>query len=129
MLAGEKLFEHGADIGHVHGGDLPDDLQIHVGVVMSHDVPHAAHFSQGEFGYGLPGRRGQMRRGLADDFDASDNGILFLLVSAEIGLGRVADVRADQPRGFQDVAQSAELSVSIQAHGTGQDVLTGIVVR
>lgn len=73
----------------MRGGDLPDDLQIYVPVVMSHDVPHAAHFSQGEFGYGLPGRRGQMRRGLADDFNASDNGVLLLLVSAEMVLGRV----------------------------------------
>jgi hypothetical protein len=76
---------------------------------MCHDVAHAAHFSKGEFGDGLPGRRGQMRRGLADDFNASDNGVLFLLVCAKISLARVSDVGADQPRGFQDVAQSAEL--------------------
>ncbi len=92
FLLGEELFQHGTNFRYVHGGDLPDDPQIYVCIVMCHDVAHAAHFSKGEFGDGLPGRRGQMRRGLADDFNASDHGVLFLLVSAEIGLGRVSDV-------------------------------------
>ena len=92
FLAREEPFQYGADLGHVRGGDLPDDLQIYVRVVMSHDVPHAAYFSKGEFGDGLPGRRSQMSHGLADDLNASDNGVLFLLVSAEIGLSRVSDV-------------------------------------
>lgn len=44
FLVGEELFQDGANCRHVHRGDLPDDLQIHVCIVMRHDVAHAAHF-------------------------------------------------------------------------------------
>jgi hypothetical protein len=43
----------------MHGGDLPDDLQIHVGIIMCHYVTHTAHFSKGKFADSLAGRLGQ----------------------------------------------------------------------
>jgi len=84
---GEELFQHGANLGHIHGGDLPDNVQIHVGIVMGDNVAHTAHFSKGELRNGLAGRLGQVRRGFADDFDAPYHGILFFLVGVEVSLG------------------------------------------
>src|ERR1051326_1871692 len=34
LAAGKKLLKQGADLRHMHGGNLPDDFQIHVGVVV-----------------------------------------------------------------------------------------------
>ena len=81
--AGEKFLQHDAKFRHMHGRDLPNDLQIHVGIVMRYDVAHAAHFSKGKVGDGLAGCLGQVRYGFADNFDAPDHGILFLLVGAK----------------------------------------------
>jgi hypothetical protein len=72
---------------------------------MGNDVAHAAHFSKGEFLDGLAARRGYVRRGLTDDFNTPDDGVLFLLVGVEIGFRGVFDVCADEPRGFQNIAQ------------------------
>jgi hypothetical protein len=68
------------------------------------DVAHTTHFSKGEFWDGLAARRAYVRRGLTDDFNSPDDGILFLLVGIEIGFGRVFDVCADETRGFQNIA-------------------------
>jgi hypothetical protein len=40
---------------------------------------------------------GKIRRRLADDFDAPDHGVLFLLVGAEIRFRRVFDVGGNEP--------------------------------
>jgi hypothetical protein len=128
ILAGEKLFQHGTDLCHVHGRDFPDDPQIHVGIVMGDDIAHAAHFSKGEFRDGPAARLSYVRRGLTDDFDSPVDGVLFLLVGAEFGFRGVFDVGADEPGSFENVAKAAG-SVSIQAHGGGQDVLAGNAVR
>jgi len=34
-LAGEKLLQHGADFRYVYDTDLPNDLQVDVGVVAA----------------------------------------------------------------------------------------------
>ena len=67
---------------------------------MGNDVAHAAHFSKGEFGDGLAARRAYVCRGLTDDFNTPDDGILFLLVRLEIGFGSIFDVCGNEPRGF-----------------------------
>ena len=71
---------------------------------MRYDVAHAAHFSKGEFRDGPAGCLGEVRRGLADDFDAPYHGVLFFFVGVKIGLRGVFDLRADEAGGFQDVA-------------------------
>ena len=69
---------------------------------MSDDIAHAAHFSKGEFWDGLAACRAYVRRGLSDNFNTPDDGVLFLLVRVEIGFRGVFDVCANEPRGFQD---------------------------
>ena len=59
VLVGEEFLQHGANLRHMHGGDLPDDLQIHVGIIMCHYVTHTAHFSKRKFADSLAGRLGQ----------------------------------------------------------------------
>ena len=76
----------------MHSRDLPDDVQIHISIVMRYDITHAAHFSKGEFRNGPAGCLGEVRRGLADDFDAPYHRVLLLLVGVEIGLRGVFDV-------------------------------------
>src|SRR2546427_3343346 len=83
-VARKKPLQHGANLRHMHGGDLPDDLQIHVGIVMRHNVTHATHFSKGKFADSLAGRFGQMSCGLPDDFDAPDHSVLFFYVVAKV---------------------------------------------
>src|SRR5262249_43523578 len=56
ILTVKKLFQGSADFWHIYGGDLPDDPQIDVGIVVSDDVAHAAHFSKGELWDGLAAR-------------------------------------------------------------------------
>ena len=83
LLAGEKFLQHRANLRHMHGGDLPDDLQIHVSIVMRYDVTHTAHFSEGQFADGLAGCVGQMGRGLPDDFRRAGSRRLAFLCCCE----------------------------------------------
>ena len=76
---------------------------------MSDYIPHAAHFSKGEFWDGFASCRAYVGCGLTDDFNAPDDGVLFLLVCVEIGFCGVFDVCGDEPRSFQNIAQPAEL--------------------
>src|SRR5919109_495612 len=76
---------------------------------MCYDVAHAAHFTKVEFKDGPAGCLGQVRRGLPDDFDAPYHGVLFFFGGVKISLSGVFDVGTDEPGGFQDVAQSADL--------------------
>jgi hypothetical protein len=46
LLRGEEFFERGAHFGNVDGRDLPHDVQIHVRVIVCHDVAHAAHLAE-----------------------------------------------------------------------------------
>ena len=45
-LLGEKRLQHCNDLGDLYRGHVPDDLHIDVGVVVSHDVAHAAHLAE-----------------------------------------------------------------------------------
>src|SRR5262249_27063225 len=81
ILTVKKLFQGSADFWHIYGGDLPDDPQIDVGIVVSDDVAHTAHFSNGEFWDGLAACRIYVCRGLTDDFNTPDDSILFLLAA------------------------------------------------
>ena len=92
ILTVKKLFQRSADVWHIHGGDLPNDPQLDVGIVVGNDVAHSAHFSKGEFWDGLAACRVYVRRGLTDDFNTPDDSILFLLVGIEIGFRGVFDV-------------------------------------
>lgn len=76
---------------------------------MGDDIAHAAHFSKGEFRNGPAGRLTHVRRGLTNDLDAPDNGVLFLDVCAESRLARVFDVGGNKPSRLQDVTKPAEL--------------------
>ena len=76
---------------------------------MRHDIAHAAHFSEGEFWDGLASRRAYVCRSLTDDFNAPDDCVLFLLVCVEISFRGAFNVCTDEPRGFQNIAQAAEL--------------------
>ena len=60
--------------------DLPYDVQIHVGVIVRHDVAHAAHLAEGQLRHGLARGLAQVRSGFANYFDAPNDGILLLRV-------------------------------------------------
>src|SRR5208337_4792093 len=49
-LAGEKLLQDGADLRYMRNADLPNDLHVDVGIIVSNNVTHAAHFSEGSSG-------------------------------------------------------------------------------
>ena len=85
-------------------GDFPNDLRIHVGVVVRYDVAHAAHFAKGKLRDGTPGFFCQMGGGFPDDFDAPDDGILFLRVNVELGFRGILDIHGDEARRLHDVA-------------------------
>jgi len=87
-LAGEKLFQDGEDFRYLHEADLPNDFQIDVGIVMSHNVAHAAHSSEGKLGDRLTGGFGQVSGGFSNNFDAPNYGILLLTVPQKIGFRR-----------------------------------------
>ena len=53
--------------------NLPDDFQIDVGKIVSDDVAHATHFSEGKLGVCLTGRLGQMGCGSSYDFNPPDH--------------------------------------------------------
>src|SRR5262249_31986066 len=114
-LACEKLLQHGANFLYIHRSNLPDDLQIHIGIVMRHDITHTAHFSKGKFADSLAGRLSQMGCGLPDDFDAPDHGVLFFCVSAKVGLCRVLDVGSNDRAASIMSRSRPSWSVSIQA--------------
>ena len=109
FLVSEEPFQDGRDFRYMHGSDLPNNLQIHVCIVMGHDVAHAAHFSKREIRNGLPRCISQMRRGLPDDFDAPNHRVLLLQVRAESNFRCVFNVRGNEPGGIQNVAQAAKL--------------------
>ena len=68
---------------------------------MSDDIAHAAHFSKGEFWDGLAARRAYVCRGLSDNFNTPDDGILFLPIGIEISFRSIFDVYGDEPGGLE----------------------------
>lgn len=58
-------------------GHIPNDGDIHVRIVVGHDVSHAAHLPEGKFGDRDPSLFGQVGRGFADDFDSPNDRVLF----------------------------------------------------
>ena len=108
-LCREKLLERGAYLYDVNVRDLPYDVQVNIRIVMCHDVAHAAHLAEGQFGHRLPGGLAQMGRRFTDDFDAAHYGILLLDVGAETVFGGVADVAGDEAGRLQNIPQPPEL--------------------
>ena len=82
-MGGEEFFERGAYFGNMGGCDLPYDVEIHICVIVCHDVAHAAHFAERQLGNALPGGFAQMSNGFANDFYSPDYSILFLPIGAE----------------------------------------------
>jgi hypothetical protein len=78
ILTVKKLFQGSANFWHIHGGDFPDDLQIDVGIVVCDNIAHTAHFAKGEFWDGPAARLGYVGRGLTDDFNTPDDGVVSL---------------------------------------------------
>ena len=68
------------------GGDLPDDPEINVRIVVGHNVSHPSHLSEGECGHLSPCFIAQVSGGFANDFDLSDHGILLLRIGSKIRL-------------------------------------------
>ena len=129
FLAREEPFQYGADLGHVRVGDLPDDLQIHVPVVMSHDVPHAAHFRKGSSG--MVCRVAGVRCAAASPMISMRliTASCFCLSARKL-VSVVSLTYEPMSRAASKMSRSLpSWSVSIQAHGTGQNVLAGIAVR
>jgi len=89
-LAGEKLLQDGADLRYMRHADLPNDIHVDVGIIVSHNVAHAAHFSEGKLGDGLTSCLGQVSRGFSDNFDAPNHRVLLLTVGQKIGFRRVS---------------------------------------
>ena len=85
-------------------GDLPDNPQVNIRVVVSDDVSHPSHLSEGECGNLAPGFVAQACGSLTNDFDSPDHGILFLRIGLEICLRRVLHIGRDEARRRQDVA-------------------------
>ena len=88
FLAGEKILQDGADFRYLYESDLPNDFQIDVGIIVSHNVAHAPHFSEGKLGNCLAGRLSQVSRGLSNNFEAPNHRILLLTVGQKIGFRR-----------------------------------------
>ena len=109
FLLGEEPFQNGGNLWNVHSGDLPDNFQIDVGIIMRYKVSHAAHFSKGELIDGLSRSVAQMRSGLADDFDTPDHRVLLLEIRAKGALRRVFNVRGNESSRIQNVTKAAEL--------------------
>ncbi len=108
-VLGEEALQHGAHFGDMYRGDVPDDANVHVGVVVGHNVSHPPHSPKRKIGNLAPSCFGQVGRGLADDLDAPDDGISFLYIGAKTSSGRVFDVCRYETRGFQNVMQPAKL--------------------
>jgi hypothetical protein len=92
----------------VDGGDLPNNAEVHIRVVVGDDVAHPSHLSERQCGNLAPGFLAQVGCGFSDNFDAPDHGILFLRIGPESRLGGVLDVRRDEARRLQNIAQPAK---------------------
>ncbi len=110
-------------------GDFPNDLRIHVGVVVRYDVAHAAHFTKGKLRDGTPGFFCQMGGGFPDDFDRPDDGILFLRVNVELGFRGILDIRGDAACRLQMSRKRPSCSASIDTDGRGEDMLARELIR
>ena len=88
FLTGEKLLQDGADFRYLCESDLPNDSQIDVAIIVSDNVAHAAHFSEGKLGDCLAGGLSQVSRGLSDNFEAPNYRILLLTRGQKIGFRR-----------------------------------------
>lgn len=65
-LIGEELLEDAPQFRDVNGRNLPHDLEIHAGVVVSEYVLHAAHPTIRQMGERLARVVGQVQRRLTD---------------------------------------------------------------
>ena len=128
-LLGEELLQHGAHFGNVNRGDLPNDADVHICVVVGHNVAHSSHSPKRQLGNLAPGGFGQVGCGLADDFDAPDDGVLFLRIDVKASEGRVFYICCDEPRGLQYVVQAPSWSASIDADRCGENVFPGKAIR
>jgi len=107
----------------VNRGDFPNDLRIHVGVVVRYDVAHATHFAKGKLRDGTPGFFCQMSGGFPDDFDAPDDGILFLRVNVELGFRGILDIRGDERAASMMSRKRPSCSAFIDTDGRGENML------
>lgn len=93
----------------MNGRNAPDDLRVHVAVIVGHNVAHNTHLAKRKLREGVPGFFGQMGNGFSNDFDPPDNSILFLHVGAECGFRGALDIGGNETRGFQNVVKPAQL--------------------
>ena len=93
----------------MHDADLPNDPQIDIGIVVSYNITHAAHFSEGKLGDRSTGRLGEVDGGLCNNFDAPDHGILLLTVGQKTSFRRVFQIRRNHLRCKQNVLKPSEL--------------------
>ena len=83
---GKERLHCEADFRDVDGGDLPNDAEVHIRVVVGDDVAHPSHLSGRQCGNFAPSFVAQVGCGFSDNFDAPDHGILFLRVDPELRL-------------------------------------------
>lgn len=105
----KKSLERYGKLRNVFGGHLPDDLEIHVSVVMCDDVAHATHPSEGKVWYRSAGGFRKVRCCFPDDLDPTNYRILLLPIDVERCCCRVLDVGSDEPGRLKDIVPSTEL--------------------
>jgi len=76
-------------LGNVHRADLPNCSKIDIAVIVRDDIPHSTHLSKRQLRNCFTGQVVEVGRGLSDDFEPADYGILLFCIGQELGLGRV----------------------------------------
>ena len=89
---------------------VPNHGEIHVVILMDHQIPHVDHRRPGKIRQ--PGSRfiRDPAGRLAHDFQAPDNGVLALGVAKEFFFGFCGDVSGSQFSCFQDVQQTGNVT-------------------
>ena len=86
FLLGKERLQCKADFRDVDGGDLPNNAEVHIRVVVGDDVAHPSHLSERQCGNFAAGFVAQVGCGFSDNFDAPDHGILFLRIGPKLRL-------------------------------------------
>ena len=67
----KMIFERGDESREIVDRGVPNLFQVHLAVIVSDDVAHAAHAAEGQAGEECLGGRGETARRFADDFQSS----------------------------------------------------------
>jgi len=98
-------FQRGDQMVEVAGGGCPDLFEVKLTVVMRDDIAHTTHGAKRQVGkQGLRLRRQPTGR-FADNFEATQDSVLFLGSGKELLVRDTCHVLLDGLGGVEDVAQ------------------------